>query len=150
MFDRELIEAELALNLIASADMPRIAWDALEAGLDGPGIRRLAALEKPTFFEVNDVLAPAMSEMGLRTLTTGQAALRIAKRRVSEILTRGEDPIAHLKELQALWIRAGYPREIRSAGQLYDRVFGGWYGGQSDEEIRKSVTQALAELVQSA
>ena len=150
MFDRELIQAELALNLIASAEMPRIAWDALEAGLDGAAIRRLAALEKPTFFEVNDVLAPAMSEMGLRTLAPGEAALCIAKRRASEILTRGEDPIPHLKELQALWIRAGYPREIRSAGQLYDRVFSGWYGSRSDEEIRKCVTQELTELVQSA
>ena len=35
-FDREAVEAKLALNLIASADMPNIGCDALEAGLDGP------------------------------------------------------------------------------------------------------------------
>lgn len=41
-FDREIIEVPLALELIGSSDMPKIAWDALEAGLDGPAIRRLA------------------------------------------------------------------------------------------------------------
>jgi hypothetical protein len=52
-FDRELIEAKLALDLIASADMPSVAVEGLEAGLeaglDGPAIRRLAVLERPTF-----------------------------------------------------------------------------------------------------
>jgi hypothetical protein len=33
-FDRDDIEAKLALDLIASADMPQIALEALEAGLD--------------------------------------------------------------------------------------------------------------------
>jgi len=35
-FDPKATEAQLALNLISSADMPKLAWDALEAGLDGP------------------------------------------------------------------------------------------------------------------
>jgi hypothetical protein len=39
-FDRDQIEAKHALDLIASADMPQIAWDALEANLDGPATRR--------------------------------------------------------------------------------------------------------------
>jgi hypothetical protein len=43
-FDRDQIEARLALNLIASAEMPQIALGALEAGLDGKAIRRLAVL----------------------------------------------------------------------------------------------------------
>lgn len=34
IFDRELIEAKLALGLIPSEDMPAVAWDALEAGLE--------------------------------------------------------------------------------------------------------------------
>jgi hypothetical protein len=42
-FDRQLIEAQLALGLIGSSDMPGLAWDALEAGLDGKYIRRLGA-----------------------------------------------------------------------------------------------------------
>ena len=56
-FDRELIEAKLALDLIASADMPSIAWDAWEAGVDGgPATRRLGSLERPTYFDELDQL----------------------------------------------------------------------------------------------
>ena len=64
-FDRDQIEAKLALNLIASAEMPQIALGALEAGLDGKAIRRLAVLEHPTYFEVAEVLPRVMQELGL-------------------------------------------------------------------------------------
>lgn len=78
-FDREQIEARLALDLIASADMPQIAQDALEAGLDGPGTLRLAILERPTYFEVAEVLPRVVNELGLAQITIGKAALRVAK-----------------------------------------------------------------------
>jgi hypothetical protein len=39
-FDRHIIEAQLSLDLIGSSDIPKIAWDALEARLDGKYIRR--------------------------------------------------------------------------------------------------------------
>jgi hypothetical protein len=69
-FDRELIEAKLALNLIASADMPSIAWDAWESGLDGPATTtRLGALERPTYFEVSEVLQSVMKELGLSQIS---------------------------------------------------------------------------------
>lgn len=45
--------------------MPSIALDALEADIDGAAIRRLAALERPTYFEVAEILPRAMEEMGL-------------------------------------------------------------------------------------
>ncbi|SRR6266478_310168 len=55
--------AVFALNLISSTDMPALAWDAIEAGLDGPAIRRMAALEFPTLFDMQGVLPQAMEEM---------------------------------------------------------------------------------------
>ncbi|HTR27549.1 MAG TPA: hypothetical protein VMI10_26500 [Terriglobales bacterium] len=73
-FDREFIEAKIGLDLIPSEDMPTVAQDALEAGLDGHAIVRLAILEKPTYFQVAEVLPLAMAEMGLKKMTVGQAA----------------------------------------------------------------------------
>jgi hypothetical protein len=146
-FERELIEAKLALNLIGSADMPKIAWDALEAGLDGPGIRRLAALERPTFFEVRDVLPRASEEMGLSQLTIGEAALRLARQRASEILESGDDPLLHTKDFQHLWIQAGYPRELASVGNLYDDVYIADSSNQSEKRIRGWVTARLKDLI---
>ena len=107
-FDRDTIEAELSLDLIGSSDMPKVAWDALEAGLDGPGIRRLAALDSPTYFEVRDVLPRATQEMGLATVARSVAALRLAKHRAQEILASGDDPLRHTRDFQHLWIIAGW------------------------------------------
>jgi hypothetical protein len=80
-FDRELVEARIALKLIASADMPKVAWDALEAGLDGRAIRRLAALVQPTYFEIAKVLPRAKQELGLKEISIGEAALRVQTNR---------------------------------------------------------------------
>jgi hypothetical protein len=68
-FESRVVEARLALNLISSTEMPRLAWEALEAGLDGPVIRRLAAFEFPTFFQVQEALPQAMEEMRWRSWT---------------------------------------------------------------------------------
>ncbi len=51
-FEPRALEARVASNIISSTDMPALAWDAIEAGLDGPAIRRMAALEFPTFFDI--------------------------------------------------------------------------------------------------
>jgi hypothetical protein len=142
-FDRELIEAKLALEMIPSEDMPAVAWDALEAGLDGPGIARLAALEHPTFFEVAEVLAKAKAEMALVDLSVCEAALRIARRWAAEILERGEDPLRHTKEFWSLWIKAGYAQELQSVGNLDDEVWIAESMGQTRSEIRKWVLDRL-------
>jgi hypothetical protein len=148
-FDRDIIEAQLSLDLIGSSDMPKIAWDALEAGLDGPGIRRLAALDSPTYFEVRDVLTRAMQEMGLAKLSRSAAALRIAKDRARGILERQEDPLKHVHDFQRLWIDAGYPKELASVGTLYDDVYIA-SRNQSDDTIHRWIVERLKELIRSA
>jgi hypothetical protein len=75
-FDKHIIEAKLALQFITSADLPCIAWDAVEAGLDGPATRRLAALEPPTYFEVVELLPRVMDELEMTRITTSEAAIR--------------------------------------------------------------------------
>jgi hypothetical protein len=145
-FDRELIEAKLSLKLIASSDMPRIAWDALEAGLDGPAIRRLAALVQPTYFEVAEVLPRAMEELGLSEVQAGQAALRIAKHLAADILQSGDDPLGHIRDFEWLWIRADYAGELSPVGNLVDEVFIAQSTGQSDEVIRDWVTERFRDL----
>ena len=145
-FDRSIIEAQMTLGLIFSSDMPSIACDALEAGLDGPAIRRLAALESPTFFEVREILPRAMLEMGLVQVSSGVAAIRLAKKRANEILERGEDPLKQTQEFERLWIDAGYPFEMRSLETLDDEVYLA-RAGESDEAIRKWVVRRLHEFI---
>jgi hypothetical protein len=146
-FDRQIIEAQLALNLIASADMPRIAWDALEAGIDGTATRRLAALERPTYFEVAEVLPRVMKEWEIAQIPIGEAALRMARSIAQDILRDGKDPLRYIRDLEGLWIRADYAKELVSLGTLDDEVSIAQSSGQSSALIREWVTERLRDFV---
>lgn len=145
-FDLEIVEVQLSLDLIGSSDMPKIAWDALESGLDGKYIRRLAALDSPSYFEVMEVLPQAMEEMGLVKISRREAAIRLAKAQAAEILKCGDDPLKHTHDFERLWIEAGYPSELTTIGNLYDDV---WIasGSQSDDTIRSWIVDRLREFI---
>lgn len=68
-FDPQLVEAKLALGMVPADQMPPLAWDALEAGLDGPAIRRLAALVLPSGWETDELTPAFMAEAGLRSIS---------------------------------------------------------------------------------
>lgn len=148
-FDRQLIEAKLALNLIASPDMPRIAWDALEAGIDGPATRRLAVLERPTYFEVAEVLPRVMKEWEIAQIPIGEAALRLAQDIAQDILRCSKDPLRYTRDLEGLWVRADYAKALQSLGTLDDEVLIAQSGGQSLALIREWVTDRLRDFVRS-
>jgi hypothetical protein len=145
-FDRHLLEAKLALNLIASGDMPTIAWDALEAGLDGAATRRLAALEHPTYFEVAEVLPLVLQELELSQIPVEEAAQRMAEHVARDILQRRGDPLQHIRELETLWIRTDYAPELAALRILDDEVSVARTLGQPETEIRKWVTSTLEEF----
>jgi hypothetical protein len=146
-FNRELIEAQLSLKVIATSDTPKIAWDALEAGLDGPAIRRLAALDHPTWSELDPVLPRAMQEMHLAVISIGEAARRFAVQRAREIIHSGKDPLRHAVEFERLWIRADYAKELQSVGTLIDDISIAEYSGKSEKEIRQWVAEVLKSFI---
>jgi hypothetical protein len=145
-FDPKISEAKLALNLISSVDMPKLAWDALEAGLDGAAIRRLAALEFPTAFQVREVLPDAMEEMQLAKLSETEAAVRLAKVMAQDILKSNADPFKHLRDFEQLWIQTDYCRELQDYGNLDDEVNVAHCMGQPELEIRAWLTERLKKL----
>jgi hypothetical protein len=147
-FDRDQLEARLALNLIASAEMPEVALGALETGLDGKAIRRLAILQHPTYFEVAEVLPRVMQELGLRQIPIGEAAVRVAKQIATEILNSGDDPLRHIRDFESLWVRSDYADQISSLGTLYDDVWIAQSTGRSDEETRDWVKSVLKDFAQ--
>jgi len=145
-FEPRVVEARLALNLISSVEMPRLAWDALEAGFDGPAIWRLAAFEFPTFFQVQEVLPQAMEEMRLARLDKTAAALQLAKLRAQEILARNLDPFKHLRDFEQMWIESDYCRELQDFGNLDDEVHVARSMGQPEHEIRIWLMERLKKL----
>jgi hypothetical protein len=69
------------------------------------------------------ILPQIMQEMGLIKPSRGEAALRLAKARASEILDSCDDPLKHTRDFERLWIEAGYPKELMSLGTLDDEVW---------------------------
>ena len=149
-FDRELVEAQLALGLVTSSDMPQLDWDALEANLDGKAIRRLGAFVEPTPFEIADVLPRAMEEMSLVRLSIEEAAERLAKLRAAEILRDGRDPLGYTREFEGLWIRTDYSKSLEAVGTLKDEVFVAREIGQSESLIRAWVLDRLREFLKAS
>jgi hypothetical protein len=145
-FDRELVEAQLALEHIGTTDVPKLAWDALEAGLDGPATRRLAALRFPTFFEVREVLPAVLQEWGMKQLSPGDAALRLAKIRARRILQNNEDPLEHAGDFYQIWVDADYCSALREYGPLRDEAFVARECGQADDEIRAWLLEKFKAL----
>ena len=145
-FEPRVVEARLALNLISSTEMPRLAWEALDAGLDGPAIRRLAAFESPTCFQVQELLPQVMEEMRLARLDKVEAALQLAKLRAQEIVAANLDPFKHLRDFEHLWIEADYCRELQDYGNLNDDVFVARSMGEPDQEIRAWIMERLKTL----
>jgi hypothetical protein len=125
-FDPKVAEARLALNLIETTEMPKLAWDALEAGLDGPAIRRLAALEFPTFFQIRDSLPRVMEEMHLMKLGGGEAALHLAKMRAQEVLRSNAHVLRHVGDFHYFWVQADYCDELREYGILGEEAYNRW------------------------
>jgi len=145
-FDARATEARIALDLISAVDMPKLAWEALESGLDGPALRRLAALEFPTFFEVREVLPRVMEELHLVRISKEQAALQLAKMRAREILRTESDPLRHLRDFAYLWVQADYCKELSDYGNLDDEVHVARSTGQPEQEIRAWVMKRMQEL----
>ena len=150
IFDRELIEAALALEMIPPAAMPEMAKHALDASLDGPTIRQLAALEQPTDFEIVPLLSKAKLEMGLSELGEGEAGVQMGKLLAAQIMAcRSADdplPLCYAEQFEWLWIKAGYPEALRSVGNLPDEIELAKMRGQTIAQIREWVTERLRDL----
>ena len=108
----------------------------------------VGALERPTYFEVAEVLPSAMTEWEISNIPVGEASLRIARSIALDILSSGEDPLRHIREFERLYILADYSDELRSIGTLDDEV--SIAHGQPLALIRGWVTERLKNFVQSA
>ncbi len=127
--------------MIGPEEMPSLAWEALEAGLDGPFIRRLAALVDPSGWETDQIESAFMAEAGLKPISIREASIRIARELAIRILSEGLDPLAHTKDFELLWIRAEYPAEIQDVGCLDDAK--AW---MTDADLRKEARDVLIAL----
>lgn len=146
-FDSQIIEARLALGLIGPEETPALAWDALEAGLDGPSIRRLAALIKPSGWEVDQIIPAFMAEVRMNNISRQEASTRIAVQLARRILREELDPLTYPRDFEARCIQADYPTEIQEVGSLEDQKAVAEFIGQSEAELRQYARDVLVALI---
>ena len=142
-FDPATFEAEVALKLIPTEQLPSVAQDALEAGFDGPYVLRMAILEPVAGWAIDQALSPMMEELGLRSIVPEEAALHLARQRARRILSTGEDPWPSLPYFYRLLVAADYPHDLYELAYFDDDD--SFYS--SDEEKLRSAREALEELL---
>ena len=86
-----------------------LAADALEAGLDGPTIRRVAGLIQPSGYETDHLTAAFMSEVCLAEISKKAAYARLVQTCAREIIETSADPLCSTRKLYDLWVAAEYP-----------------------------------------
>jgi len=119
-FDPATFEADVALKLIPTEQLPTIAQDALEAGFDGPHVLRMAIIDPRYGWEIDQALPPMLAELGCSSIPKKDAALRLAKQRAQAILAMNEDPLPSLPYFYRLMLSADHPRELIELGYLED------------------------------
>jgi hypothetical protein len=143
-FTPRIVEARLALKLIKPEEFPSLAMDAIEAGLDGPVICRLAGLIQPTGYEVDMYVERFMTEAGLAHISTKTAAFRLAQDIASETLRTNADPLLATRDLYCLWLAADYARSVQELGTLDDDIYINYT--LEPEDAREYVRERLREF----
>jgi hypothetical protein len=150
MFDPRSVEARLSLQRIHPEDMPGVACDALEAGFDGPTIRRMAGLINPSGYEVDMLLPAFMEQMQMRLLPKAQASLRVACDLARDIIESRKDPLEYARAFERLWIESDYSVELSELGQLDDQIYlSRTIGGKTEQQLRADTRDELILFVRS-
>ncbi|WP_263379733.1 hypothetical protein [Granulicella paludicola] len=143
-FDLATFEAEIALSLIPTEQLPRVAQDAMEQGFDGPGVLRMAILEPDAGWAIDQALQPMLAELGCQAISPQQAALSLALQLARRILDSGEDPLPSIPYFYRLMLAADYPSELVALGYFDDLFF----EDETEEEEKKTLArEALEELL---
>jgi hypothetical protein len=131
--------SQFTLGKLFYSDLPDVACDALELGLDGPSIRRLASLQNP----------PTSASVTYRKGAAGDRHQTVVKARCSgvsgkrnigrDVLAGRKEPLAGADEIWEICCAAGYPEELLIFGGL-DQEFD---APQLIEECRILVAQPI-------
>ena len=140
-FNAKAFAARWYASLLFPEDVPKFAGDALEAGYDGPALRRLAGLIRPTSVDIYPWIDTALKEIGHVEPFSKEAALVEVGRDVAERIVNGSlAPLDGCRILAGYAMCADYPPELTGFFQLYDELGWGEYG-----RSLKAIERAIVE-----
>jgi len=121
------------------SDWPSIARDALEAGLDGSALRRLASYEQTLHWDVAKYSEPALSEMGASKMSQREALLWSVKDVCRDILEGARDPFEIWRD--RLWMQC-FPEELMPIFNEIERQGTGLLPGSGQEALQIILSHA--------
>ncbi len=140
------LRAELSMdNFPLSDDLPRIACDALVAGLDTPTLRELAGVTQReahnSLVDCRALLLRALEELGLDPIPEDEARRQLAQLVSHDILDRRIDPFDGARRIgYELFLEFQYP-------DVENQISCSWRGLDSEAECYPEGRLALAEQV---
>jgi hypothetical protein len=151
LFNPDLFVAKWYCSYVHEEDMPGFAADALEAGYDGPALRRLAGLMKPTAMDVGDLFQQSLSEIGtVKIRDAKQAAVLLARTTVRDIIEQKIDPIRGAIVIAGLVHTLDYPDYLTpflDLAELSDATYMGEYAPPRSQLIKDIIEQARKTLL---
>ena len=128
VFNPDLFVAKWYCSRVLPEDMPQFAIDALDAGYDGPSLRRLAGLIRPTGRDVGDLFERALSEIGtVKVQSKEQAIVFLSRRTAMDIVEGRIEPLYGAEILANYAMALGYPAFIAEFLQLSEMPYWGEY-----------------------
>jgi hypothetical protein len=109
-FNPDLFVASWYAGRVGPEHMPAFAADALEAGYDGPSLRRLAGLIRPTARDIGDLFEGALREIGTVPIQSKEQAFFFLSRLVARDILEGRvEPIRGADILASYAMILQYP-----------------------------------------
>ena len=128
LFNPDLFVAKWYCSKVGPEDMPAFAADALEAGFDGPSLRRLAGLIKPTSRDVGHLFERALREIGTIKVQSGEQAIIFLSRLTAMDIVEGRiEPLRGAETLAGYSIILRHPDLLVGFLQLADMPRWGEY-----------------------
>jgi hypothetical protein len=142
-FNPDLFVAKWYCSRVLPEDMPTFAADALEAGYDGPALRRLAGLQKPSTADVGDLFQKSLVEIGrVKIKSQDQAIVFLSRLIAKDIVEDRLDPVQGAEVLAEYAQRLGYPPFLAEFLGLADMPMWGEYAPTRKALVELIMTQA--------
>jgi ABC-type transport system substrate-binding protein len=149
-FNPDLFAARWYCSFLYPEEMPLFAADALEAGYDGPALRRLAGMVKPTSTDIGDLFKQSLTEIGTVTIHNAeQAAVLLARTTAQDIVEGRIDPLKGSILLAGLASAMDYPAYLNPFYEFAEMPHWGEYApprAQLIEDIIKEARLLLASV----
>lgn len=142
-FNPDSFVAKWYCSEVWSEDMPAFAADALEAGYDGPALRRLAGLIKPTSMDIGDLFQRAHDEIGTVKILSQRQAVYLMSRVVATDIVEGRiDPVKGAGILAGYARLADYSPVLTEFLELEDMPYWGEYAPPRSQLIQDIIEEA--------